>query len=88
MSYTINIRGLDTCKRIHKECLEDAIYFEDEENINYHTNVLNTLKKWDNPVEVSTLEEYFSILNTAGEITEGEYSINNNGTEIYLGGGW
>lgn len=71
--------------------LEETInYFEemleetddDTEDFKEYTKQLKLAKKLNKPYKVSTLKEYFSLLEKINNITDGQYHIYNNGTSI------
>lgn len=79
--YKIIVIDLDVTVDDLEELLGDLS--EDDEEFKEYTKQLKMAKKLNGKrYKVSSLKEYFDLLETIDEITGGEYKIYNNGTYI------
>lgn len=83
--YTIKFVGIENFLEPTKEYLYDAIRDNDEVNIKSYREIVAFWENLQTNTTVSTLEEYFSILEKISEYTDGQYKIHNCGKWVCIG---
>ena len=84
-TYRIHIEGLNELQENMEMNLRDCSRETDPDSYDYWAGIIEFCKNnTDGFVEISTLEEYFNLLNKIAEWCQNEYSIYNNGTWIML----
>lgn len=84
--YTIEIYGaerlLETEQKYYQECLDE----DEPEEAAETAKKITIIKEWvdDNEVIVHSLSEYFKLIDTISELTDGAYTITNYGQAVDL----
>lgn len=83
-TYKITIHDADRELEFLEEFIEEAIADNDEAYLERLLAEKEFFTNLGKSREVTTLEEYFNLLEEIGEYTDGQYGIYNNGTYISL----
>lgn len=84
--YTIKIYGAERLLENEREYYQDCLDEDEPEEANETAKRIAIIKEWvDNTkVTVHSLSEYFKLIGTIGELTDGAFTITNCGQAIDL----
>lgn len=84
--YTIEIYGAERLLENEQEYYQDCLDEDEPEEAESTAKRIAIIKEWvdDNEVVVHSLSEYFKLMDTIAELTDGAYTITNCGQAIDL----
>ena len=85
--YKIKFEGIDETIDRYSNYLEAANEDNDQKRIDRYTAVVNTLKriKSNGGRNVNSLDDYFKLIHWVSQLTQGEFTIIDDGQTIELG---
>lgn len=84
--YSIEIYGAERLLETEQEYYQDCLDEDELEEAKETAKRIAIIKEWvdDNEVVVHSLSEYFKLMDTISELTDGAYTITNCGQTIDL----
>ena len=84
--YSIEIYGAERLLETEQEYYQDCLDEDELEEAKETAKRIAIIEKWvdDNEVVVHSLSEYFKLMDTISELTDGAYTITNCGQAIDL----